>query len=68
MEYGVSPIMMSPFTVWFGCQLSRKQLEWNAAMSCVCIEVEHRFEHVLLLWSFICCWWKHQLFLSSVGR
>jgi hypothetical protein len=66
--YGVSNIMMSPFTTRFGRQPTPEQLAWNTAMSSVRIEVEHGFARVLALWPFLRCWWKMEALSSPVGR
>jgi hypothetical protein len=66
--YGVSPIMMSPYTGRDGRLPSPEERDWNAAMSSVRIEVEHGFAVVLRLWPFLRCWWKHAVFSSPVGR
>jgi hypothetical protein len=67
VAYGVSHVMMLPFTTRFGHQPTCKQCKWKTAMSSVCIKVEHRFAQVLILWLFLCCWWKLAVFASPVG-
>ncbi|KAJ7112544.1 hypothetical protein C8R44DRAFT_531998, partial [Mycena epipterygia] len=64
--YGVSAVLQSPFSG--AGQRTEAELEWNARMAAVRIEVEHGFGGVLTLWQFAHAWWKHKVFGSPVGR
>ncbi|KAF8581979.1 hypothetical protein K439DRAFT_1618618 [Ramaria rubella] len=55
--YGVSPIMLSPFS-GVGKQTPDKAA-FNTAMGAVHISVEHSFSIILQDWLFINCFWKH---------
>jgi hypothetical protein len=62
--YGLGPCILSPFS---GGNWTEEELEWNAAMSAVWIEVEHGFGNVTHLWPFLNAQWKHQVYASPVG-
>jgi hypothetical protein len=64
--YACSTVLISPFLG----PGKRTQLEkdFNTAMAAVRIEVEHCFAVVTTCWPGLCCFWKHQPFLSPVGR
>jgi hypothetical protein len=64
--YGVSPILISPFS-GSGDRTEAEQ-EFNELMSAVRIEVEHGFGGVTSLWPFMNAWWKHQIWGSPIGH
>jgi hypothetical protein len=64
--YGVGPHIVSPFS-GMGEQTT-EELEWNAEMSAVRIEVEHGFGIVSNTWPFLNSGWKMRLYVSPVGR
>ncbi|KAF7356210.1 DDE Tnp4 domain-containing protein [Mycena venus] len=64
--YSISPLIMSPFAG--AGERSAEETAWNAAMSVVCIEVEHGFSNVVKLWPFMDAWWKQRLYSSPIGH
>lgn len=64
--YGVSNQIISPFAG--AGQRTEAELEWNAAMASVRIEVEHGFGVVGNNWPFLNAGWKMHLNSSPVGR
>lgn len=62
--YGLGPCILSPFS---GVDRTEEDMEWNAAMSAVRIEVEHGLGDVTRLWPFLNAWWKHRVYQSPVG-
>lgn len=62
--YGVSPVLMSPFTG----EKTEAEQQWNNEMSSVRISVEHGFGGVLNTWPFLCAFWKQRVHSSPVGR
>jgi hypothetical protein len=54
--YGLGPCILSPFSK---VDRTEEEMEWNAAMSAVRIEIEHGFGNVTCLWPFLNAWWKH---------
>ncbi|KAF8585288.1 hypothetical protein K439DRAFT_1230588, partial [Ramaria rubella] len=58
--YGVSPVMISPFS-GVG-ELTVEQHEWNTAMGAVCISVEHRFGLIQQDWPFLNVFWKQKIY------
>ncbi|KAJ6628627.1 hypothetical protein B0H10DRAFT_1722562, partial [Mycena sp. CBHHK59/15] len=74
--YGVSPVMLSPFS-GLGERTEDKvawnmamAVAWNAAMVAVYIEVEHGFGDITFIntWPFLNAWWKLCLYSLPVGR
>ncbi|KAF7334803.1 DDE Tnp4 domain-containing protein [Mycena sanguinolenta] len=63
--YGVSPLLLSPFSA---DQRTEEQTAWNAAMAAVRIEVEHGFGDITRQWPFLNAWWKHRVYSSPIGR
>ncbi|KAF8585008.1 hypothetical protein K439DRAFT_1646796 [Ramaria rubella] len=55
--YGVSPIMLSPFS----------GAAFNTAIGAVRISVEHGFGIILQDWPFINCFWKHHIWGTQCG-
>lgn len=64
--YGLGPHVQSPFSR--SGQLSAEEIEWNAEMSAVRIEVEHGFAIVTNNFPFLSAHWKMHLYSSPVGR
>jgi hypothetical protein len=64
--YGVGPHIISPFS-GMG-ERTAEELEWNATMSAVRIEVEHGFGIVSNTWPFLNSGWKMHLYASPVGQ
>ena len=64
--YGLGPHIISPFSG--ARERTEEELEWNAQMSAVRIEVEHGFGIVSNLWPFLNAGWKMHLYSSPVGR
>ena len=64
--YGVGPHIISPFSG--AGQRTPEQMEWNASMSALHIEVEHGFAVVVNTWPFLNVGWKMRLYSSPVGR
>ncbi|KAF7982842.1 hypothetical protein HWV62_25806 [Athelia sp. TMB] len=60
--YGVSPVLLSPFT-----DPDKDETEWNSIMSSVRISVEHSFGIVVNNWPFLNAHWKHKVYVSPVG-
>lgn len=64
--YGNSYQIISPFAG--GGDRTEDELEWNAAMASVRIEVEHGFGYVVNNWPFLNAFWKMSIGKSPVGR
>ncbi|KAF7292133.1 DDE Tnp4 domain-containing protein [Mycena indigotica] len=64
--YGLSPLMISPFSG--PGEHTREEAACNEAMAAVRIEVEHGFGIVVTKWPFLNGWWKQRVFSSPVGR
>lgn len=64
--YGISPVLMSPFS-GLG-ERTEEAKEWNEATSAVRIEVKHGFAEVTCSWPFLNAWWIHRVYSSPVGR
>jgi hypothetical protein len=64
--YGVSPVILSPFSGVV--DRTADEQEWNNIMSQAQISVEHAFGLVLMKWPFIQAYWKHRLFVSPLER
>jgi hypothetical protein len=64
--YGLGPHIISPFSG--AGERTEEELEWNAQMSAVRIEVEHGFGIVSNTWPFLNAGWKMHLYRSPVGR
>jgi hypothetical protein len=64
--YGVNNQIISPFSG--RGQRTEAELEWNAAMASVRIEVEHGFGIVSNTWPFLNASWKTRVGSSPVGR
>lgn len=64
--YGISPVLMSPFS-GLG-ERTDEEKEWNEAMASVRIEVEHGFADIVRSWPFLNAWWVHRVYSSPVGR
>jgi hypothetical protein len=64
--YGVSPLMLSPFSG--PGERTDDEAAWNAAMAAVRIEVEHGFGDITRQWPFLNAWWKHHVYSSPIGR
>ncbi|KAF8592318.1 hypothetical protein K439DRAFT_1643775 [Ramaria rubella] len=63
--YGVSPVMLSPFS-----GVGKRTLDeaaFNMAMGAVHISVEHSFGIILQDWPFINCFWKHRIWGTQCG-
>lgn len=63
--YGVSNQILSAFSGSGGC--TEVELEWNAMMAALQIEVEHGFGVVSNIWPFFYAHWKMQVFSSPVA-
>jgi hypothetical protein len=63
--YGLGPHIISPFSG--AGERTEEELEWNAQMSAVRIEVEHGFGIVSNLWPFLNAGWKMHLYSSPIG-
>jgi len=63
--YGVSPMMVSPFS-GVG-ELTAAQQEWNVAMGQVQISVEHGFGLILQDWPYLNDFWKQKVWGQPVG-
>nr|GAT45576.1 predicted protein [Mycena chlorophos] len=64
--YGVSPLMLSPFSG--AGERTEHEAAWNEAMAAVRIEVEHGFGGITANWPFLNGWWTHRIWQSPVGR
>jgi hypothetical protein len=64
--YGISNQIVSPFAG--AGERTEEEMEWNAEMASVRIEVEHGFGIVLNTWPFLNTGWKMQIYSSPVGR
>ncbi|KAL1943754.1 hypothetical protein VTO73DRAFT_4199 [Trametes versicolor] len=64
--YGVSPLLISPYSG--PGQRSKREQIFNHRMSSVRIEVEHGFGIVLSTWPFLYTFWKHRVYMSPLGR
>ena len=64
--YGVSHQIISPYA-GFGEQTD-EEMEWNAGMAAVMIEIEHGFGIVQNTWPFLNAGWKMHVYSSPVGR
>jgi nuclease HARBI1 len=64
--YGVTPVLLSPFS-GPGDRTEAEQ-EWNVVMSQARISIEHAFGLVLKEWPFLRAHWKHRVFASPLGR
>ena len=64
--YGVSNQILSPYAG--AGERTEEELEWNAAMATVRIEVEHGFGIVANTWQFLNAGWKMQVYRSPCGR
>jgi hypothetical protein len=62
--YGVSPVLISPFSG----DKTAEEIEWNKDMSSVRMSVEHAFGIVLNSWPYLRAFWKHRVYASPVGR
>ena len=64
--YGVSNQIISPFS-GHG-ERTNAEMDWNAEMAAVQIEVEHGFSIVSNTWPFLNAGWKMHIFSSPIGR
>jgi len=65
LAYGVSPVMVSPFS-GVG-ELTAAQWEWNVAMGQVPILVEHGFSLILQDWPYLNAFWKQKVWVTACG-
>lgn len=63
--YGVSPVILSPFSR--AGEYSQEERRWNAGMASARIEVEHAFGIVVNTWPFLNCHWRMKLYASPIG-
>jgi len=65
LSYGLSPMMVSPFS-GVG-ELMVAQWEWNVTMGQVQISVEHGFGLVFQDWSYLNAFWKQNVWGTACG-